>query len=185
MTNEPKNLEKNLEVVPLGTIKVGWVNNTAGFNKLYCKRGITYDALARRMLDQIDYSLAQVSEIKLGYITPSMLGLKDGWSFSEFIEKAQQAGLEICATDDGPYLAMEFPFKDKENTDTYEYLYMAMKPLYDSQHKKNFIFNIEKAPIFNELSLGASMVGINEKEFDKNSRFVFRLPREKGEFRMS
>lgn len=179
MINELKNLEGNLEVLLSETIKVGWVKSTAGFNKLYCKRGITYDALAERMLNQINYGAAQMSEIDLVSITPSMLGLKEGWNFSELVEKAQQTGLEICSADDGPYLAMEFPFKDKENTDTDEYLYMAMKPLYDSRHKKSFIFHIRRAPIFNELSLGASTVEINEEEFDKNSRFVFRLPRKK------
>lgn len=178
--NSPKGLKKALEAAftyykVWRTIKIGWVVSTAGFNKLYCKRGINFDALAERMLNQINYSNRR-SEVDLILITPLMLGLKNGGSYSEIREKARQAGLKVCPTDIGPFLIMEFPFNEQENASTEEYLYIAMEPLYDHPTRKTYIFNIKKEPIFNELYLGASEDGTDEKKWDANSKFIFCLP---------
>jgi len=151
------------------TINLGTGKNADDFRKVLKDRGFNIGNWADDILGKPAFTAAtEATEIDLVKVTVAELGFKEGARRDQIYERAKELGLELCPSEVGPQLRLQY--QDQPNN---EWLLIGMKPIADSDGDLG-VFCVRRGD--SELWLGSGWShpgGV----WDPGSRWVFRLPR--------
>jgi len=124
---------------------------------------------AENLLSKSSFTLSLTEEeIQLVNVSVADLGFSKDVNHGEIYAKAKELGLELCPSEVGPQLRLQYKDQPKD-----EWLLIAMEPIVDSYGELG-IFKIE-CYVEDYCMLGASPVDIDDKLWSINTRFIFCL----------
>ena len=110
------------------TINLGTGKNADDFRKVLKDRGFNIGNWADDILGKPAFTAAtEATEIDLVKVTVAELGFKKGARRDQIYERAKELGLELCPSEVGPQLRLQY--QDQPNN---EWLLIGMKPIADS-----------------------------------------------------
>jgi hypothetical protein len=152
------------------TIKLGTGLKTAdGFRKAVKDKGMRIGDYANDILGKPAFTVAKgETEVDLVVISVAELGFKDGAKREDIYVRAKELGLELCPSEVGPQLRMQYVDQPKD-----EWLVIGMEPIADSDGDLK-LFYVKHG----DDDLWLSSHYHNPHYFWSGSyRFVFVLPR--------
>ena len=137
--------------------------------KVLKDRGFNIGNWADDILGKPAFTAAtEATEIDLVKVTVAELGFKKGARRDQIYERAKELGLELCPSEVGPQLRLQY--QDQPNN---EWLLIGMKPIADSVGDLS-VFGVKRSDSGLWLS---SLWGRPGGVWNPGSRWVFRLPR--------
>jgi len=151
------------------TINLGTGKNADDFRKVLKDRGFNIGNWANDILGKPAFTAAtEATEIDLVKVTVAELGFKEGARRDQIYERAKELGLELCPSEVGPQLRLQY--QDQPNN---EWLLIGMKPIADSGGDLR-VFCVKRND--SELWLSGDW-GPPGSVWNPGSQWVFRLSR--------
>lgn len=149
------------------TIKLGTFKNADEFCEAFKKNGFKIGDWGYEILGNPEFTVFSAEEeIQLVNVSVASLGFKNGANYEDICAKAKEFGLELCPSEVGPQLRLQYKDQPKG-----EYLNITMEPITNSDGDLS-LFYVEHDD--DGLWLDGNY-GFSGYFWDAYDRFVFRL----------